>query len=120
MKSFTSAILILAYVVLTLRPSLPLVEYALQKDFIANTLCENKDRPALNCAGSCYLKKQLKKAAQDSPSDSDEVQVVVVPFHLQAEEIALSVAPPVQANWGQFRLPDHLTHSVPLSPPPRS
>lgn len=35
--------------------------YELRKDYIVRNLCENRDNPALNCCGKCYLKKQLKK-----------------------------------------------------------
>jgi hypothetical protein len=31
------------------------------RTYIAQNLCENKSKPALNCRGKCYLKKQLEK-----------------------------------------------------------
>ena len=36
--------------------------YELNKDYVADVLCINKDKPELNCKGKCYLNKQLKKA----------------------------------------------------------
>lgn len=41
-----------------------LVYYQLNKTYIANQWCVNKDRPALKCEGKCYLGKQLKKAEE--------------------------------------------------------
>ena len=35
--------------------------YELHKDYIAKTLCENRDKPQLKCCGKCYLRKQLNK-----------------------------------------------------------
>lgn len=36
--------------------------YKLNRDFIAKTLCENRNRPDIHCNGKCQLNKQLKKA----------------------------------------------------------
>lgn len=32
------------------------------KEYVAQELCENQDIPMLNCNGKCYLGKQLEKA----------------------------------------------------------
>jgi hypothetical protein len=39
-------------------------EYLLNKEFIAEALCINKNKPQLNCEGQCHLGKQLEKAAE--------------------------------------------------------
>lgn len=44
------------------RPLVPLVEYAVQYDYISEVLCVNKDNAELHCNGKCYLRKQLSKA----------------------------------------------------------
>lgn len=41
--------------------------YELNKEYVAAELCENKDKPELNCCGKCYLNKQLKKV--DNPKE---------------------------------------------------
>lgn len=41
---------------------MPFIEYEINKKYIAEVLCENKDKPMIHCNGKCYLKKQLKKA----------------------------------------------------------
>lgn len=38
-----------------------MIDYQVNRDYIASTLCINKDRPELNCNGYCYLKTQMKK-----------------------------------------------------------
>ena len=35
--------------------------YLLNKNYIANNLCINKNKPALNCNGKCYLARQLRE-----------------------------------------------------------
>lgn len=49
-----------------MRPLVPIIEYYANYDYIANVLCENRDRPFLECNGKCYLEKQLKKANHSS------------------------------------------------------
>lgn len=43
--------------------------YQLNKEYVANNLCENRNKPQLKCNGKCYLKKQLKKADVNSDSN---------------------------------------------------
>jgi hypothetical protein len=38
-----------------------LADYALNKEYIARTLCINKAKPAMHCNGKCHLRKQLQK-----------------------------------------------------------
>ena len=45
-----------------------LANYFVNKEFIANNLCENKAKPKMNCAGKCHLKKQLKKETKKEQS----------------------------------------------------
>ena len=40
--------------------------YELNKAYISSVLCENKEVPAMNCQGKCYLKKQLTADTQPS------------------------------------------------------
>lgn len=54
------------YILVLARPLLPLLDYAVNKDFIAKNLCENRKKPKMNCNGKCHLMKQLKKASNDT------------------------------------------------------
>lgn len=44
------------------KPIAPLANYVINKDFIAEVLCVNQDKPEMQCEGKCHLKKELKKA----------------------------------------------------------
>ena len=68
MKCYFALILTL---VILFKPLWPMVEYALNYDYIVENLCENKDKPMLNCDGKCYLSKMLAEASQgSSPQDN--------------------------------------------------
>lgn len=43
--------------------------YEVNKTYVATVLCENKDKPQLNCCGKCYVNKQMKKVDQNSGSE---------------------------------------------------
>ncbi|HOA38960.1 MAG TPA: hypothetical protein PLQ32_01080 [Flavihumibacter sp.] len=47
------------------------MEYALNKDYIAANLCENRNKPAMKCFGTCQLEKQLAKNA-DIPGTTNQ------------------------------------------------
>ena len=51
----------LLYLLAMVRPLIPIMEYYANYDYIATELCENKDKPYLECNGKCYLQKQLKE-----------------------------------------------------------
>lgn len=48
------------------KPLYPIAEYIVNYDYIVNNLCENRDKPALNCDGKCYLSKLLAKESKES------------------------------------------------------
>jgi len=50
------------------KPLIPLFQYAIRYDFIIKVLCENREKPEMQCYGTCYLKSELAKVSQDSSS----------------------------------------------------
>jgi hypothetical protein len=54
--------------------AMPIVylEYALNKEYIASTLCVNKNKPAMHCSGKCQLKKQLAKASETGDAQNQK------------------------------------------------
>ncbi|PWL37365.1 hypothetical protein DKG77_16485 [Flagellimonas aquimarina] len=48
------------------KPLYPIAEYIVNYNYIVNNLCENRDKPALNCDGKCYLSKLLAKESKES------------------------------------------------------
>ncbi|KUY30596.1 hypothetical protein [Elizabethkingia ursingii] len=68
MKSLISIFVIFT---IALRPVLPLLDYALNYDYIVSRLCENRNRPQLDCNGICYLSKELVKVSGNSPKQEN-------------------------------------------------
>ena len=65
MRKLVSLIFLLLMIGTCIRPVLPYLEYALNKDYISKVLCINKEKPKMKCNGKCHLEKQLKKAVEE-------------------------------------------------------
>lgn len=67
------------------------VNFALNQKAIEEAYCVNKDKPELQCHGTCHLKQQLSEIAapQNEPSENEPVK----PFTLR-----ISPFTPVVAN----------------------
>lgn len=57
-----SMLILFCYLFMIVQPAIPILKYLVQKDYYANTLCENKSRPSLKCEGKCALKKQITQS----------------------------------------------------------
>jgi len=60
-NQFLGIFFYLLYLLAMVRPVMPIINYYANYDYIATELCENKDKPFLECNGKCYLEKQLKQ-----------------------------------------------------------
>lgn len=92
----TLAILFLGvYMILAmLKPLAPYVYYAANKTYIAEELCENKDKPQLKCDGKCYLRAQLAESYSIS---------------LEEEAPLPNNAPKETKNWNQNLMFENLS-----------
>ena len=63
--------------------------YECNRDYVAKTLCENRDKPERKCCGKCYLRKQLKKADTGSTKNSS------IPEKWNMGEVMVYVAPAI-------------------------
>ena len=57
---------------MVLRPIIPIVDYGINYNFIVKELCENKEKPELQCNGKCHLAKELAKASENEKPISQE------------------------------------------------
>jgi hypothetical protein len=70
-------ILVVSLVIL-LKPVLPVLEYAVNYEYIATKLCVNKAKPELACNGKCHLMKELAKASEsEKPVSNDKKHPVL-------------------------------------------
>lgn len=70
---------------IAVRPVLPLVNYAVNYDYITKNLCENRTVPQSTCKGKCYLEKELSKT--EKQSGNVQASKVSAPDHFLTREI---------------------------------
>ncbi|HCN50927.1 MAG TPA: hypothetical protein DIT10_17875 [Chryseobacterium sp.] len=72
-----------------IRPVLPLVNYAVNYDYIVKNLCEKRDIPQSTCKGKCYVEKELAKTEKQSNS-SQTVKIAGLDVFLSHEILSFS------------------------------
>ncbi len=112
MKKFV-IILVLAII---LKPVLPVLDYIVNYQYIATVLCENKDKPQLNCCGKCHLKKELAKASEgEKPNSSDKKDItkheIEVLFY---KDIASLVITPINFETERINIDNYINFYVHL------
>jgi hypothetical protein len=65
MKIMAPYFFTLLYLTAMLRPVAPVLEYLINQEYIAEYLCINRDKPALQCNGKCYLMSMLEKQQKE-------------------------------------------------------
>lgn len=63
-------------------------EYINHNQAFTEKYCENKDKPELNCNGTCEIKKELSDVEKKSPLQSNTIQKPIVEI-LFIEKIAI-------------------------------
>ena len=59
---------IVILVLYIIRPVMPYIEYAVNKDYISKNLCINRHKALNCCEGKCYLEKQIRKSIEPNNS----------------------------------------------------
>ncbi|MBK1894383.1 hypothetical protein JHL15_01295 [Chryseobacterium sp. YIM B02567] len=63
---------------IALRPVLPLINYAVNYDYIVKNLCENRFKAESTCKGKCYVEKELAKTERQSGPQTIKISVLDV------------------------------------------
>ncbi|KFF13924.1 hypothetical protein IW15_00275 [Chryseobacterium soli] len=66
---------------IAIRPVLPLINYAVNYDYIVKNLCENRNVPQSTCKGKCYVGKELAKTEKQTNSQTIKISVIDVFLH---------------------------------------
>lgn len=108
MRSPLAALLLACYLSSLLAPVAPLAGYWLNREYIAQELCVNRDKPALCCQGACYLTRQITETSRQQQEQHGEhsapsIELDKLPISLPAPELARAgclgslICPPLYA-----------------------
>jgi hypothetical protein len=73
-RRLVAVTLLLAMISANLSTLFVYAEFKVNQKYIAAALCENKDKPQLNCQGKCYLMKKLKEAEDKEKKQDSNAQ----------------------------------------------
>ena len=89
LKQFYTYGFVLLYLVAMARPVMPLAEYLVYEDYIAEFLCINKDNKTLECNGKCYLMQMLQEQNEEKHHNVPRIAMEEYPIGF-VELLALS------------------------------
>lgn len=68
------------YLLAMARPVVPLLEYIIYEDYIAEFLCINKDKVGMQCNGKCYLIQQLQQQKENKKQNLPRIAMEEYPI----------------------------------------
>jgi len=80
LKSYWASFFIVLYILAMLRPVLPLFEYVINQDYIAEFLCVNKEKVALKCNGKCYLMQKISQQQENKKQNLPKIAIEDYPI----------------------------------------
>ncbi len=90
-----------------------IIDFKINRDFIAKVLCIKREEPVNTCNGQCYLSSQLNKAEEEkekqAPSQSKER--VEIAYHYSQFVYLKPVAPPSDKPGIDFEH-DHYSYTL--------
>lgn len=120
MTRLVSLLLMSSFLLQSLSKVIILVDYELNKEYITEIFCHNKNKPQLECNGKCHLMKQMKeddkkeKAPLNNVKEKFEVQL----FCSIQEMLSLNSFVISQFNFHSFQLQKTISPSFSIFHPP--
>jgi hypothetical protein len=117
-KGLYILLLTAVYSLAFLQPYAPYLQYAVQKEYIAKVLCQNKSVPGSTCQGRCYLNKQLSKSNQPDPFRQVNEIRSLAPHNIEVDQLDLPAGLSYESAL-PFLIPISAFNRALLTPPPQ-
>lgn len=95
MKLIISPILILLLLTQTFSNWFVVMAFNLNRDYIAQSLCENRYRPQLNCKGNCVLMKKMNEKEKQEQNTPESVKLEFTFLVFSSKSFFATVVAPV-------------------------
>jgi hypothetical protein len=118
MKFILVPILVTLVLTQTFSKWMVVLEYSLNKEFIAQKLCENKAKPKLHCNGKCQMMKRLaEEEKQNSSSTTNHTFKINIPEVLFSNNTDQLTIPSLSLSASSYNEePPVFIHNAPSSP----
>jgi hypothetical protein len=70
-KSVIGICFLLIMSIKTLMIPMIYIDFEIRRDYISRNLCENRNKPSLNCDGKCYLAKKIAAANEQEERQAE-------------------------------------------------
>lgn len=123
MSKIISFIILTSHLLVISFQSMPVLDYITNYKYISQELCENLDKPELECNGKCYLIKQTR-ALQEDQEEKDAVIAEVLNLQYTTSETfsyeLLSLVDVERNNTFPYSEKEYSVLSDKITPPPKS
>ena len=99
------------------------MDFTINRAYIIENFCVNKDKPMLHCDGQCFLAEKLKKAQDQKESQAGGIELTrdFGIFILQEASISLTTLPSTIINHGATYLEGYrISQFVDIFHPPKT
>ena len=94
--------------------------FELNRNYIATVLCENRDKPVMQCKGKCYLSKKLKQEAEKEKKQERQSKQTQLQEAFLMERVVVHFPPVIIPQTLSIELPFVLPqHAAIIFHPPR-
>ena len=116
-----NTVLLFTYFTYVFRVILPLVDYAVNYNFIVTELCEEKDEVENKCLGKCHLTKEISKQTElpDKNNLVIKIDLLKIPHVAQREKSSSLLKEFRKSNLANFIEKEIRLTSEPNLPPPK-
>lgn len=80
MKHLTPFFFTFLYLVAMVRPVAPIIDYVVNRDYIAEFLCINTNKPELECDGKCYLMQMIQEQENEKKENLPRIDLTEYPI----------------------------------------
>jgi len=122
LKQYNAIFLLVIVLANAMQAPFIFVDFQLNREYIANNLCENREKPETACGGTCFLSKQLKDAHERDHQEEQPVtrNINFENLYLNKFQFAL-LSPPVMVKmvFTPYQILGSSAHLAPIFHPPR-
>lgn len=121
MQKLLIVLLLPLYVLTTVRTVVPFLGYAMNYEYIAEQLCENRDKPELHCNGKCHVAKEVQTQSDKEKQEGTKERVQSVDWSCLLLMSQLEpVLPSREMSYTTIEFPLLFSPATPPFHPPRS
>ena len=123
MSKIISFIILTSHLLVISFQSMPVFDYIANYEYISQELCENKDKPELDCNGKCYLIKQTRALQEDQEEKEAVISEVLNLQYTTSDSFSyeiLSIIDTEITNIFPYTEKEYEVLSDHITPPPKS